>query len=188
MDLVSIRMITDDLDRLIEFYEQVTGVEALRHTPVFAELFMPSVTLAIGHTQTIQLFGTTRLAPRTTTPSSSSSASTTLTASTRDSSRWSTTGCRSPPPCHGETAPTFSATPTATSSTSSRRSPPTRSRSSTAYWGRGARPLRGRPVTASGSPASAHARGGRAAGYYHGAAAQRPGVSPEALNMRVPDG
>jgi catechol 2,3-dioxygenase-like lactoylglutathione lyase family enzyme len=57
VDLVSIRMITDDLDRVIQFYEQVTGVEAVRYTPVFAELVMPSFTLAIGHTQTTQLFG-----------------------------------------------------------------------------------------------------------------------------------
>ena len=57
MDLVSIRMITDDLDRVIQFYEQVTRVEAVRYTPVFAELIMPSCTLAIGHTQTTQLFG-----------------------------------------------------------------------------------------------------------------------------------
>ena len=57
MDLVSVRMITDDLDRVIQFYEQVTGVDAVRYTPVFAELIMPSFTLAIGHTQTTQLFG-----------------------------------------------------------------------------------------------------------------------------------
>lgn len=57
MDLASIRMITDDLERVVRFYEQVTGVPAVRHTPVFAELFMPSCTLAIGHTQTTQLFG-----------------------------------------------------------------------------------------------------------------------------------
>jgi predicted enzyme related to lactoylglutathione lyase len=57
VDLVSIRMITDDLGRVIQFYEQVTGVEAVRYTPVFAELIMPSFTLAIGHTQTTRLFG-----------------------------------------------------------------------------------------------------------------------------------
>jgi catechol 2,3-dioxygenase-like lactoylglutathione lyase family enzyme len=57
VDLVSIRMITDDLGRVIQFYEQVTGVRAVRYTPVFAELIMPSFTLAIGHTQTTQLFG-----------------------------------------------------------------------------------------------------------------------------------
>jgi predicted enzyme related to lactoylglutathione lyase len=58
VDLASIRMITDDLERVVRFYEQVTGVAAVRYTPVFAELNMPSCTLAIGHTQTTQLFGT----------------------------------------------------------------------------------------------------------------------------------
>jgi catechol 2,3-dioxygenase-like lactoylglutathione lyase family enzyme len=57
MDLASIRMITDDLERVVGFYERITGVEAVRYTPVFAELIMPSCTLAIGHTQTTQLFG-----------------------------------------------------------------------------------------------------------------------------------
>ena len=63
MDLVSIRMITDDLERVVQFYEQVTGVAAVRSTPVFAELIMPSATLAIGHTQTTQLFGTASARP-----------------------------------------------------------------------------------------------------------------------------
>ena len=57
MDLASIRMITDDLERVTQFYEGVTGVKAVRYTPVFAELILPSCTLAIGHTQTTQLFG-----------------------------------------------------------------------------------------------------------------------------------
>lgn len=57
MDLISIRMITGDLERVVQFYEQITGVAAVRSTPVFAELSMPSFTLAIGHTQTVQLFG-----------------------------------------------------------------------------------------------------------------------------------
>jgi catechol 2,3-dioxygenase-like lactoylglutathione lyase family enzyme len=57
MNLVSIRMITDDLDRVVRFYEQVTGVEAVRYPPVFAELNFPSFTLAIGHSRTTQLFG-----------------------------------------------------------------------------------------------------------------------------------
>ena len=50
-------MITDDLERVVRFYERVTGVAAVRHTPAFAELIFPSFTLAIGHTQTTQLFG-----------------------------------------------------------------------------------------------------------------------------------
>lgn len=57
MNLVSLRMITDDLERTVQFYERITGVAAVRYTPVFAELVMPSFTLAIGHTQTTQLFG-----------------------------------------------------------------------------------------------------------------------------------
>ena len=57
MDLVSLRMITDDLERTVQFYERITGVAAVRYTPAFAELAMPSCTLAFGHTQTTQLFG-----------------------------------------------------------------------------------------------------------------------------------
>jgi predicted enzyme related to lactoylglutathione lyase len=57
MDFASIRIITDDLDRLIGFYEQVTGIPAQRPAPVFAEIVLPSGTLAIGHSQTVQLFG-----------------------------------------------------------------------------------------------------------------------------------
>jgi catechol 2,3-dioxygenase-like lactoylglutathione lyase family enzyme len=63
MDLVSIRMITDDLERTVQFYERVTGVAAVRYTPAFAELNLRSCTLAIGHTQTTQLFGTDSARP-----------------------------------------------------------------------------------------------------------------------------
>jgi predicted enzyme related to lactoylglutathione lyase len=63
VDLASIRMITDDLERVVQFYEQVTGVAAVRYTPVFAELIMPSCTLAIGHTHTTALFGTDSARP-----------------------------------------------------------------------------------------------------------------------------
>lgn len=57
MNLVSVRMITDDLERTVQFYERVTGAEAVRYTPVFAELVTASGTLAFGHTQTVALFG-----------------------------------------------------------------------------------------------------------------------------------
>lgn len=57
MDLVSIRMITDDLERTVQFYEHITGVAAVRYTPEFAELILPSFTLAIGHANTTKLFG-----------------------------------------------------------------------------------------------------------------------------------
>ena len=58
MQLASLRLITDDLDRLVAFYEQVTGVRAERPAPVFAELVLGGCTLAIGHSSTVPLFGT----------------------------------------------------------------------------------------------------------------------------------
>jgi predicted enzyme related to lactoylglutathione lyase len=57
MQLASIRIITDDLDGLVSFYEQLTGVTADRPAPPFAELVLPTATLAIGHSQTVALFG-----------------------------------------------------------------------------------------------------------------------------------
>lgn len=57
MNFASVRIITDDVDRLVGFYEKVLGVSAVRPAPVFAELIVPSCTLAIGHSQTAQLFG-----------------------------------------------------------------------------------------------------------------------------------
>jgi hypothetical protein len=82
MDFASIRIITDDLDHLVDFYEQVTGVPAERPAPVFAEFVLPSATLAIGHSQTVKLSARIRPAPPTTTASSSSFRSTTSTPST----------------------------------------------------------------------------------------------------------
>lgn len=57
MNFASVRIITDDIDRLVEFYENVLKAAAERPAPVFAELVMPSGTLAIGHSRTAQLFG-----------------------------------------------------------------------------------------------------------------------------------
>lgn len=57
MNLVSIRLITDDISRLVTFYEGVTGVTATWSTPDFAELVTPAGTLAIGSTRTVALFG-----------------------------------------------------------------------------------------------------------------------------------
>lgn len=57
MNFASVRIITDDLDRLVKFYEKVMGVSAKRPAPVFAEFVVPSCTLAIGHSQTVPLFG-----------------------------------------------------------------------------------------------------------------------------------
>ena len=56
MDFASVRIITDNLDSMVEFYENVTGVVADRPAPVFAELHYPSCTLALGHASTAALF------------------------------------------------------------------------------------------------------------------------------------
>jgi len=56
VDFASIRIITDDLEPVVQFYEEVTGLTAVRATPVFAELHLPSCTIAFGLTQTAQLF------------------------------------------------------------------------------------------------------------------------------------
>ncbi|MFD7079674.1 VOC family protein [Streptomyces sp. NPDC059918] len=56
MDFVSIRVITGDVARLVDFYERATGVAAHWSTEDFAELRTPSATLAIAGTRTVPLF------------------------------------------------------------------------------------------------------------------------------------
>ncbi|WP_042416832.1 VOC family protein [Streptacidiphilus anmyonensis] len=56
MDFVSIRIITSDVARLVEFYERATGVPAQWATEDFAELRTAHGTLAIGHVRTVPLF------------------------------------------------------------------------------------------------------------------------------------
>ncbi len=56
MDFVSIRIITGDVARLVEFYEQATGVKAQWSTEDFAELRTAGGTLAIAGTRTVGLF------------------------------------------------------------------------------------------------------------------------------------
>lgn len=57
MSFVSTRVITADINRLIDFYQTVTGIPAVRYTEDFAELRTPVAVLAIGSTRTLQLFG-----------------------------------------------------------------------------------------------------------------------------------
>ncbi|WP_265130437.1 VOC family protein [Chryseobacterium oranimense] len=57
MNLVSIRIITSSTESLAAFYEQITGLSAIRYTPDFAELKTQNTTLAIGSTKTLQFFG-----------------------------------------------------------------------------------------------------------------------------------
>ncbi|MFD5831513.1 VOC family protein [Lentzea sp. NPDC060358] len=57
MQFVSVRVITHDVARLAEFYARATGIEVRWRTEQFAELVGPSCTLAIGHADTMALFG-----------------------------------------------------------------------------------------------------------------------------------
>jgi predicted enzyme related to lactoylglutathione lyase len=57
VNLVSIRLITDDVRRLVDFYEQATGIAAAWSTPDFAEIGTAAGSVAIGHTRTVALFG-----------------------------------------------------------------------------------------------------------------------------------
>lgn len=57
MNLVSIRLITDNVASLAGFYEHVTGGTAVHLNEHFAEVRTPSGTIAIGSTATVGLFG-----------------------------------------------------------------------------------------------------------------------------------
>lgn len=56
MDFVSARIITDDIKRLVRFYEDI-GLKAVWYTEEFAELSTPTCRLAIGNKRTMDLFG-----------------------------------------------------------------------------------------------------------------------------------
>jgi predicted enzyme related to lactoylglutathione lyase len=58
VNFVSIRIITDDIKRLVRFYEAITGLSPIWSTEDFAELATPACTLAIASTRTVALFGT----------------------------------------------------------------------------------------------------------------------------------
>jgi len=57
MNLVSTRIITAHVESLVQFYEEVTGIQAIQYTPDFAELKTSTATIAIGSTNTLQFFG-----------------------------------------------------------------------------------------------------------------------------------
>lgn len=57
MNLLSIRIITGEIERLISFYEHITGLSVIQYTSDFAELRTATTTLAIGSTKTLQFFG-----------------------------------------------------------------------------------------------------------------------------------
>ncbi|MCA1221980.1 VOC family protein [Streptomyces sp. 8L] len=56
MYFASVRVITNDVARLVEFYEKATGVRASWATEDFAEIGTEGATLAIGSTRTVPLF------------------------------------------------------------------------------------------------------------------------------------
>ncbi|MCJ7935648.1 MAG: VOC family protein [Chryseobacterium sp.] len=57
MKLTSLRMITKDIKPIVEFYENAAGLTAQWYTEDFAELSTSTITLAIGSTRTMKLFG-----------------------------------------------------------------------------------------------------------------------------------
>lgn len=57
MRFISTRIITADVGRLVDFYERVTGTDAVWGTELFAEIPTPAGTLAIGSDRTVPLFG-----------------------------------------------------------------------------------------------------------------------------------
>lgn len=57
MPLTSIRIVTEHVDRLVAFYERVTGLTATRPVPAFAQLTGPGAALAIAHVDTVARLG-----------------------------------------------------------------------------------------------------------------------------------
>ncbi|MEF2977329.1 VOC family protein [Subtercola sp. YIM 133946] len=57
MNLVSVRIITDNVAALAAFYERLTGGTVVHLTDDFAEVRTPSATIAVGSTRTVALFG-----------------------------------------------------------------------------------------------------------------------------------
>lgn len=57
MSFASIRIVTDDLDGLVAFYERVLGRPAERPAPVFAQFTGPGGTLALASTATVAMVG-----------------------------------------------------------------------------------------------------------------------------------
>lgn len=55
MSFASVRIITDDLEGMVAFYERITGQSAERPAPVFAQFTGPGGTLAIASTATVAM-------------------------------------------------------------------------------------------------------------------------------------
>jgi predicted enzyme related to lactoylglutathione lyase len=57
MKIVSVRIITNDIKKLVKFYEKVTALPAKWATDDFAEITTSTFILAIGSTRTLSFFG-----------------------------------------------------------------------------------------------------------------------------------
>lgn len=57
MSFASVRIVTDDLDGLVTFYENLTGQRAERPAPVFAQFGGTGAVLAIASTATVAMLG-----------------------------------------------------------------------------------------------------------------------------------
>ncbi|CAH0247726.1 MULTISPECIES: VOC family protein [unclassified Chryseobacterium] len=63
MKFTSLRMITKDIQQTVAFYEKAIGLTAQWYTEDFAELSGDSITIAIGSTRTMKLFGENSIEP-----------------------------------------------------------------------------------------------------------------------------
>ena len=57
MSFASVRIITDDLEGMVAFYERITRQPAERPAPVYAQFSGPGGTLAIASTATVAMLG-----------------------------------------------------------------------------------------------------------------------------------
>ena len=57
MSFTSLRIVTDDVDGLVAFYERVIGRTAERPSPVFAQFSGPGANLAIASAETVAVLG-----------------------------------------------------------------------------------------------------------------------------------
>lgn len=65
MNLTSLRIITNDIQRLVRFFETITGLPAQWYTEEFAEIMTKNGTLALGSIRTMSLFGDGLVQPGT---------------------------------------------------------------------------------------------------------------------------
>lgn len=56
MNFASVRVVTRDIDGLVEFYQKLSGIEAIRPADGFAEMRFEGATLAISSEHLIALF------------------------------------------------------------------------------------------------------------------------------------